>query len=85
MAQSRREKCRRWEEFSLASPFFTTGYFTDSAKNRARKPGCKPVELVDGEKLVEILEKHEFGLTPTKTYQVDYGLLGNYEKEKKKD
>ncbi|WP_295584533.1 restriction endonuclease [uncultured Lamprocystis sp.] len=64
--------------------FFTTGYFTDSAKNRARKPGCKPVELVDGEKLVEILEKYEFGLTPTKTYQVDYGLLGNYEKEKKK-
>lgn len=65
--------------------FFTTGYFTDSAKSRARKPGCKPVELVDGDKLVEIMEKYEFGLTPAKTYQVDYSLLGNYEKDKKRD
>lgn len=65
--------------------FFTTGYFTDSAKSRARKPGCKPVELVDGEKLVEIMEKYEFGLSPTRTYQVDYSLLGNYERDKKKD
>ena len=64
--------------------FFTTGYFTDSARNVARSPGCKPVELIDGERLIEILEKHEFGLLPSKTFQVDYTLIANYEKDPKK-
>jgi len=61
--------------------FFTTGYFTDSAWKAARSPGCKPVELIDGDRLLELLEAHEFGLKPAKTYEIDSPFLANYEKE----
>ena len=64
--------------------FFTTGYFTDAAWEAARSPGCKPVELIDGDRLLELLEKHEFGLLPTRTYEVDYTFISNYDKDPKK-
>ncbi|MBI5385398.1 MAG: restriction endonuclease [Verrucomicrobia bacterium] len=60
--------------------FFTTGYFTDSSRDAARSPGCKPIELINGDRLVELLEEHEFGLRPAKTYEVDYSFLRNYTK-----
>ncbi|WP_313951986.1 restriction endonuclease [Accumulibacter sp.] len=64
--------------------FFTTGYFTDSARDAARRPGCKPIELIDGDRLIELLEAHEFGLLPAKTYAIDYTLLSNYGQDPKK-
>ena len=64
--------------------FFTTGYFTDSARDAARRPGCKPIELIDGDRLIELLEAHEFGLLPAKTYEIDYTLMSNYDKDPKK-
>ncbi|MCM8613515.1 restriction endonuclease [Accumulibacter sp.] len=64
--------------------FFTTGYFTDNARDAARRPGCKPIELIDGDRLIELLEKYEFGLLPARTYQIDYNLMSNYEKDPKK-
>ncbi|HEY2952858.1 MAG TPA: restriction endonuclease [Verrucomicrobiae bacterium] len=63
--------------------FFTTGYFTDSAWDAARSPGCKPLELIDGDALVELLEAHEFGLRPAKTYEIDYTFIANYDKDDK--
>src|SRR5436190_12720841 len=39
--------------------FFTTGYFTDAAREAARDMS-KPIELIDGDRLVELLEQHEF-------------------------
>jgi restriction system protein len=63
--------------------FFTTGYFTDSAREAARSPGCKPIELIDGDRLVDLCESNEFGLKPAKTYEVDYAFTSNYEKEAK--
>jgi restriction endonuclease Mrr len=38
----------------------------------------RPIELVDGDRLVELLEQHEFGLTETRTYEVDYTFISNY-------
>ncbi|TMQ74972.1 Mrr restriction system protein [Candidatus Accumulibacter phosphatis] len=64
--------------------FFTTGYFTDNARDAARRPGCKPIELIDGDRLIELLEKHEFGLLPARTYAIDYNLMSNYGKDPKK-
>ncbi len=64
--------------------FFTTGYFTDNARDAARRPGCKPIELIDGDRLIELLEKHEFGLLPARTYEIDYNLMSNYGKDPKK-
>lgn len=63
--------------------FFTTGYFTDSARDAARSPGCKPIELIDGDRLLELLETHEFGLRPVKTFEVDYTFISNYDRETK--
>jgi restriction system protein len=49
----------------------TTGTFTQDAKREARRDGAPPVELVDGQKLVEMFEKLELGLTPRTTFDVD--------------
>ena len=59
--------------------FFTTGYFTDNAREAARDPLSKLIELIDGERLVELLGEHEFGLASVKTYELDYQFLANYE------
>lgn len=64
--------------------FFTTGYFTDGAREAARDTMSKPIELIDGDRLVELLEQHEFGLRETKTYEVDYTFISNYAADAKK-
>jgi restriction system protein len=64
--------------------FFTTGYFTDGAREAARDTMSKPIELIDGDRLVELLEEHEFGLRETKTYEVDYTFISNYAADAKK-
>lgn len=64
--------------------FFTTGYFTDGAREASRNIMSKPIELIDGDRLVELLEQNEFGLNETKTYEVDYAFMANYEAEIKR-
>lgn len=49
----------------------TTGNFTLDAKKEARRDGVPPIELVDGEKMVEMFEKLELGLKPVKAYAID--------------
>jgi len=49
----------------------TTGSFTADARMEAGRDGAPPIELVDGQKLVEMFESLELGLTPKKTYEVD--------------
>lgn len=49
----------------------TTGTFTQEARREARRDGAPPVELVDGDKLVEMFEKLELGLKPRTTFDVD--------------
>ncbi|MBI3870599.1 MAG: hypothetical protein HY299_18885 [Verrucomicrobia bacterium] len=39
---------------------------------------------VGGDRLVELLEQHEFGLRETKTYEVDYAFISNYAADAKK-
>jgi len=51
--------------------FMTTGTFTSDAKKEARRDGVPPIELVDGEKLIEMFELVELGLKPIKTYEID--------------
>jgi restriction system protein len=63
--------------------FFTTGYFTDGARGAARDTMSKPIELIDGDRLVELLEQYEFGLRETKTYEVDYTFISNYQLDSK--
>lgn len=49
----------------------TTGTFTLEAKKEARRDGVPPIELVDGDALVEMFEKLEIGLIPKQTFDVD--------------
>lgn len=49
----------------------TTGSFTADAKREGMRDGVQPIELVDGEKLVEMFEQLELGLKPRTTYDVD--------------
>jgi restriction system protein len=49
----------------------TTGTFTKDAHAEAVRDGVPPIELVDGEQLVELFEELELGLVPLKTYDVD--------------
>ena len=49
----------------------TTGSFTSDAKREAIRDGAIPIELVDGEKLLEMFERLELGLTPKTTYDVN--------------
>lgn len=49
----------------------TTGTFTTDAKREAIRDGATPIELVDGDKLVEMFEELNLGLCPKKDYELD--------------
>lgn len=49
----------------------TTGTFTQDARREARRDGAPGIELVDGQKLLEMFEKLELGLIPKATFDID--------------
>ncbi len=59
----------------------TTGSFTSDAKREAMRDGARPIELVDGEKLVEMFEKLELGVKPRTTYDIDPKFFKPFEQE----
>lgn len=56
----------------------TTGTFTPDARREARRDGAPPLELVDGERLVDLFEELELGLKPRTTYDVDHSFFDDY-------
>lgn len=56
----------------------TTGTFTQDAKREARRDGAPPVELVDGDKLIEMFEKLELGLLPRTTFDIDLKFFDEF-------
>jgi restriction system protein len=58
----------------------TTGTFTLEAKKEARRDGAPPIELVDGDSLVQMFEKIELGLIPRTTYDVDEKFFDDFMK-----
>lgn len=58
--------------------FLTTGRFTKEAKKEARRDGTPPIELVDGEMLVNMFEQYELGVTPITTYEVNHKFFNEY-------
>jgi restriction system protein len=56
----------------------TTGSFTTEAKKEAVRDGVPPIELVDGENLIEMLESLELGLMPVQSYKVDAQFFEAY-------
>ncbi|MBE2263047.1 MAG: restriction endonuclease [Burkholderiaceae bacterium] len=57
----------------------TTGRFTQDAKNEAVRDGVPPIELVDGEKLVSMFEKLEFGLIPRTVFDINHDFFKEFE------
>ena len=57
----------------------TTGTFTADAKREAIRDGVPPIELVDGEKLIRMLETLELGLTPVKAFEVDDDFFDEFQ------
>jgi restriction system protein len=60
--------------------FLTTGTFTVAANEEAGRDGVPPIELVDGDRLVELFEKLELGLVPRTTYDVDPKFFEDFKK-----
>lgn len=56
----------------------TTGTFTAEAKKEASRDGVPPIELIDGERLIDMLENLEIGLKPVTTYEVDHGFFTEF-------
>jgi restriction system protein len=58
----------------------TTGTFTLEAKKEARRDGVPPIELVDGDTMVQMFERLELGLIPRTTYDVDEKFFDDFKK-----
>ena len=56
----------------------TTGRFTKEAKNEASRDGVTPIELIDGDRLVELFEKHHLGLKPVIVFEIDYEFFKGF-------
>ncbi|MGV9363084.1 restriction endonuclease [Amycolatopsis sp. NPDC003731] len=48
----------------------TTGTFTSAARAEATRDGAPPLDLIDGEELVELLREHKLGITTELVEQV---------------
>lgn len=58
--------------------FLTTGRFTTESKKEAKRDGVPPIELIDGEKLVNLFEKYKLGLKPKLVYDVIPDFFDNF-------
>jgi restriction system protein len=56
----------------------TTGTFTSDARREAVRDGVPSIELVDGEKLVDMCTEVELGLSPKKTYEVNTSFFEDF-------
>jgi restriction system protein len=56
----------------------TTGTFSAEARREASRDGVPPIELIDGEKLIDLLEKLELGLKPMTTYELDPNFFNEF-------
>jgi restriction system protein len=56
----------------------TTGTFTSEAKKESVRGGVPPIELVDGEKLLDMFETLELGLKPKKAFDLDEKFFDDF-------
>ncbi|MBW4479822.1 MAG: Mrr restriction system protein [Tolypothrix brevis GSE-NOS-MK-07-07A] len=57
----------------------TTGTFTTDAQKEAVRDGVPPLELVNGEKLLDMFENLELGLIPRKTFDVNIHFFKEFQ------
>ncbi|MCX6256709.1 MAG: restriction endonuclease [Bacteroidia bacterium] len=59
----------------------TTGTFSEDAKREASRDGAPPIELIDGNKLVELFEAVHLGVRPKTVFEVEYSFFDQYIKK----
>jgi restriction system protein len=60
----------------------TTGTFSEDAKREASRDGVIPIELIDGQKLVELFEQVELGVKAKTIYEIDYQFFEQFNSKK---
>ncbi len=56
----------------------TTGSFTADARKEAARDGVPPIELVDGQNLIDMFAELELGLKPVKAFAVDQAFFDEF-------
>lgn len=56
----------------------TTGTFSAESKKEARRDGAPPIEIVDGDKLVEMFQSLELGVIPKVVYEIDDSFFDDF-------
>ena len=59
----------------------TTGSFTAEARREATRDGVPPIELIDSEKLIGMLEQLELGLRQVTTYEVNHAFFNEFKED----
>jgi restriction system protein len=57
----------------------TTGTFTTDARREAIRDGVPPIELVDGEKLLDLFERLELGVRPRVAFDIDESFFEDFQ------
>lgn len=58
--------------------FITTGRFTSDAQTEASREGVIPIELIDGERLMELFEQAGLGVKPKQVFTIDYAFFDQF-------
>lgn len=56
----------------------TTGRFTADAESEAIKAGAVPIELVDGQRLVELFEDKQLGVQPKQIFEIEHAFFDQF-------
>ena len=56
----------------------TTGRFTKEAKSEANRDGVTPIELIDGDRLVELFEKYQLGLKSVTVFEIEHEFFKGF-------
>ena len=58
--------------------FITTGRFTADAESEASRDGVIPIELIDGEQLVQLFQDAGIGVKPKTIYEIDHAFFDEF-------
>jgi restriction system protein len=58
--------------------FLTTGRFTSDSKIEATRDGVIPIELIDGERLVELFEEVGLGVKAKQIFEIDHSFFDEF-------
>jgi restriction system protein len=61
--------------------FITTGRFTADAESEAARDGVIPIELIDGERLVDLFQLAQLGVKPRQTFVIDHAFFDEFRRQ----